>query len=45
MSQFFNEGDEPVTLTDLQKEILDGVANLSKDQQQALVEFLKAFEN
>ena len=45
MSQFFAEGEDAVVLTDLQREILDGLNNLTEDQQKALAEFLKVFEN
>ena len=37
MSQLFSEGDDPVTLTPSQKELLDKWASLSKDQQDAVI--------
>lgn len=45
MSQFFAANEENCfVLTDLQKEILDGINNLPLKQQESLAEFLKSFE-
>lgn len=45
MSQFFAVNEENCfVLTNLQKEILDGINNLPLNQQKALKEFLNSFE-
>ena len=41
LSQFFAEGNEPVELTDVQREMLETWNTLSEEQKSALLEFLK----
>lgn len=44
LSDFFNEGTEPVTLTPEVKELLDSVKNLSPEQLELLSKFFKSIK-
>ena len=41
LSQFFAEGDEPISLTQSQKEMLDNWSTLTPEQQQIVMNLLK----
>jgi len=41
LSQFFDEGENPVSLTPEQKELLDSWSALTTEQQQAVNELLR----
>ncbi|CZT55653.1 helix-turn-helix domain-containing protein [Solibaculum mannosilyticum] len=41
LSQFFAEGDEPISLTQSQKEMLDNWSALTPEQQQIVMNLLK----
>lgn len=42
LSQFFNFDNEPVTLTDTQKELLENWSRLTTEQQRIFLELLKS---
>lgn len=42
LSQFFNFENEPVTLTDTQKELLENWSRLTAEQQRIFLELLKS---
>ncbi len=42
LSQFFNFDNEPVTLTDTQKELLENWSRLTAEQQRIFLELLKS---
>lgn len=44
LSQFFADGDDPISLTAEQREMLDNWSALSKKQQGLLLEFLKSIK-